>query len=44
MYHQDLKFQQERRLTPKYPRLPRSVYVQRVETVKQPGLWNSLGI
>ena len=31
-------------LTPKYPRLPRSIYVQRVETVKQSGPWNSLGI
>ena len=28
----------------KYPRLPRSVYVQKFETVKQLGLWNSLGI
>ena len=31
-------------LTPKYPRLPRSIYVQRVETVTQSGPWNSLGI
>ena len=29
---------------PKYSRLPRSVYVQSVETVKQAGAWNSLGI
>ena len=29
---------------PKYPRLPRSIYVQHVETVKQSGPWNSLGI
>ena len=28
---------------PKYPRLPRSVYVQRVETVKHLGPWNGLG-
>ena len=28
----------------KYPRLPRSVYVQSVETVKQSGSRNSLGI
>ena len=38
------KIKQERRYTPKYPRLPRWVYVQRVEIVKQSGLWNSLGI
>ena len=31
-------------LTPKYPRLPRSIYVQHVETVKQSGPWNNLGI
>ena len=27
----------------KYPRLPRSVYAQRVDTVKQSTLWSSLG-
>ena len=31
-------------LTPKYPGLPRSIYVQHVETVKQSVPWNSLGI
>ena len=31
-------------LTPKYPRLPTSIYVQHVETVKQLGPWNSLCI
>ena len=30
--------------TLKYPRLPRSLYGQHVETVKQSGQWNSLGI
>ena len=35
---------QEPPLMPKYPRRPRSVYVQRVETVKQSRPWNSLGI
>ena len=34
---------QERRWTLKYPRLPRSVYVERVETVKQWGPWSGLG-
>ena len=28
----------------KYPRLPRSMYVQHVETVKQSGPWTGLGI
>ena len=28
---------------PKYPRLPRAVYAQRVDTVKQLALWSSLG-
>ena len=37
------KKEQERRQTPKYPRLPRSVYVQSVETVKQSGPLNILG-
>ena len=31
-------------LTPEYPRLPRSIYVQHVETVKQSGPLNSLGM
>ena len=31
-------------LTPKYPPLPRSIYVQHVETVKQSGPWSNLGI
>ena len=34
---------QERRYMPKYPQLPRSVYMQRVEIVKQSGLWSGLG-
>ena len=37
-------FWQERREMPKYPQLPRLVYVQRFETMKQLGLWSSLGI
>ena len=28
----------------KYPRLPRSMYVQHIETVKQSGPWTGLGI
>ena len=31
-------------LKPKYLRLPRSIYMQSVENVKQSGPWNSLGI
>ena len=30
--------------TPKYPRLPKSIYGQHVETVKQSGPWNNIGI
>ena len=37
------KLSQERRYTPKHYRLPKSVYVQRVETVKQSGPWICLG-
>ena len=39
-----IEWQNERRLMPKYPWLPKLVYVPSVETVKQSGLWNSPGI
>ena len=42
--HNQLHSQQERRQTVKYSRLPRSVYLQKVETAKQSGPWSSLGI
>ena len=35
---------QEKRYMPIYTRLPRSLSVQKVETVEQSELWSSLGI